>query len=160
LAERRGKIKRDFRPKYDNCDPSKQSGKLKAGRVTTGWLGKPETEVSDSMNLNLKLGAGALIVGAAITAAGCSNSGASSNMADAATASPARQNAEDKMPRINVQEAKKLIAEGKAVIIDVRAEDAYKTAHIEGANNVPLDKIETGNFKDLPKDKLIIAYCS
>lgn len=109
------------------------------------------------MNKILKLGAGALIAGAVITAAGCSTSGAPTNTADAA--SHAHQNAEDKMPRINVQEARKLAEEGKALIIDVRGEDAYKMSHIKGAANVPLNKLEAGDFKDLPKDKLIVAYC-
>ncbi|HZF41395.1 MAG TPA: rhodanese-like domain-containing protein [Blastocatellia bacterium] len=121
------------------------------------------------MNMILKLGAGALIVGTAITAAGCSNTGASTHTADAATAGaqpahsapsiPPYQNTDDKIPRINVAEAKKLIAEGKAVIIDVRSEDTYKMSHIKGASNVPLSKLQAGDFKDLPKDKLIIAYC-
>jgi 3-mercaptopyruvate sulfurtransferase SseA len=117
----------------------------------------------------LKLGAGALIVGTAITAGGCANSDTSSHgVGAAASAAPASsdtsapsyvQNAEEKMPRISVEEAKKLVAEGKAVLIDVRSADSYKASHIKGAPNVPLSKMEAGDFKDLPKDKLIIAYC-
>jgi hypothetical protein len=123
------------------------------------------------MNMILKLGAGALTVGMAVVAAGCAKSGAATHTADAATASapPAHsaasipsppQNAEDKAPRIKVEEAKKLVAEGKAVIVDVRGIDAYKMSHIKGALDVPLSKLEAGDFKDLPKDKPIIAYCS
>jgi hypothetical protein len=123
------------------------------------------------MNMILKLGAGAMIAGMAIAAAGCAKSGASTPTAGVATAnaqpshsavatpSPA-QNAEDKMPRINVGEARKLIEEGKAVIIDVRGHDSYKTSHIKGALNFPIDKLEAGDLKDLPKDKRIIAYCA
>lgn len=119
----------------------------------------------------LKLGATTLTVGMAMTAAGCAKSGASSHTADAAKAiaQPAHsavslpsppQNSEDKMPRVNVEEARKLVADGKAVIIDVRGADAYKTSHIKGALDVPLKKLEAGDFKDLPNDKRIIAYCS
>jgi len=124
------------------------------------------------MNMILKLGASALTVSMAITAAGCAKSGASTPVAGAATAgepsaqpaaaipSPhAHQNAEDKMPRVKVDVAKKLVAEGKAIIIDVRGADAYKMSHIKGALDVPLNKLEAGDFKDLPKDKTIIAYC-
>jgi len=122
------------------------------------------------MNMILKLGAGALIVGTAITAGGCANSDTSSHAVGAAAASAAPassdtpapsyvQNAEEKMPRISVEEAKKLVAEGKAVLIDVRSAESYKSSHIKGAPNVPLSKLESGDFKDLPKDKLIIAYC-
>ncbi|MBO0724204.1 MAG: rhodanese-like domain-containing protein [Blastocatellia bacterium] len=122
------------------------------------------------MNMILKLGAGALIVGTAIMAGGCANSDTSSHAAGSATASAAPassgtsapsyvQNAEEKMPRISVEEAKKMVAEGKAVLIDVRNAESYKTSHIKGAPNVPLSKLEAGDFNDLPKDKLIIAYC-
>jgi 3-mercaptopyruvate sulfurtransferase SseA len=117
------------------------------------------------MNIILKLGASALTVGLAITAAGCAKSGASTATAgglsaNSATATPfPGQNAEDKMPRVKVEEARKLVEEGKAIIIDVRGAEGYKTSHIKGAPNVPLNKLEAGDFKDLPKDKIIIAYC-
>jgi rhodanese-related sulfurtransferase len=73
--------------------------------------------------------------------------------------SHAHQNAEDKMPRVKVEEAKKMIAEGKAVIIDVRGAEAYKMSHIKGALDIPLNKLEARDFKNLPKDKFLIAYC-
>jgi 3-mercaptopyruvate sulfurtransferase SseA len=122
------------------------------------------------MNMILKLGVSALTIGMAITAAGCAKSGASTPTASATAAgaqaaqsatavtSPP-QNAEEKIPRVKVEEAKKLVAEGKAIIIDVRLGDSYKVSHIKGAIEVPLNKVEAGDFKDLPKDKLIIAYC-
>src|SRR5262245_29740179 len=123
------------------------------------------------MNMNLKLGVSALTIAMAITAAGCAKSGVSTATVGATTAGssaaqsttaipPPNQNAEEKIPRVKVEEAKKLVAEGKAIIIDVRGADAYKASHIKGALDVPLTKLNEGEFKDLPKDKLIIAYCS
>ena len=123
------------------------------------------------MNMILKLGVSALTIGMAITAAGCAKSGASTPTVGATKAGasaaqsttaipPPTQNAEDKIPRVKVDEAKKMIAEGKAIIIDVRGADAYKMSHIKGALDIPLTKLDTGEIKDLPKDKLIIAYCS
>lgn len=123
------------------------------------------------MKMILKLGRGALIVATASLAFACAKSGADAKPASAAaptvvaannaTPSPSPgQNPEDKIPRINVEEAKKLLAEGKAVIIDVRGTDLYKASHIKGSLDVPLNKLETGDFKGLPKDKRIIAYCS
>jgi len=123
------------------------------------------------MNIILKLGVSALTIGMAITAAGCAKSGASTRTVGATTAGssaaqsttvipPPTQNAEDKIPRVKVDEAKKLVAEGKAIFIDVRGADAYKNSHIKGALDVPLTKLNDGEFKDLPSDKLIIAYCS
>ena len=123
------------------------------------------------MNLILKLGAGALTAGMAIAAADCAKSGAPTHTSGPATANakPAHsatptfshpQNAEDSMPRVNVEEARRLIAEGKAVIIDVRGADSYKKSHIKGALDFPMSKLEAGDVKDLPKDKRIIAYCA
>ena len=116
------------------------------------------------MNLILKLGTGALTAGMAIAAAGCAKSGAATTNAQPAHSSTPSlspsQNAEDKMPRVNVEEARRLLAEGKAVIIDVRDADNYKASHIKGALHFPTDKLEAGDLKDLPKDKRIIAYCA
>jgi len=69
-------------------------------------------------------------------------------------------NPEDKMPRVKVDEARKLVEEGKAVIVDVRGTEAYKLGHIKGALDIPLAQIESGNYTGLPKDKRIIAYCT
>jgi rhodanese-related sulfurtransferase len=44
--------------------------------------------------------------------------------------------------------------------VDVRSADAYKIGHIKGSINLPLDKIQAGDYKDLPRDKRIITYCS
>jgi 3-mercaptopyruvate sulfurtransferase SseA len=122
------------------------------------------------MKMNLKLGGGALIAAVAIAGAGCSKSGVGANLAGAAVKStppansaapniPPPQDSEDKTPRISVEEARKMVADGKAIIIDVRGTEAYKMAHIKGALDVPLYKLEAGDFKDLPKDKRVIAYC-
>ena len=65
----------------------------------------------------------------------------------------------DEAPRITVEEAKKAFDEGKAFIIDARAEEAYKAEHIKGAVNIRHDNLDA-RLKDLPKDKTIIVYCS
>jgi rhodanese-related sulfurtransferase len=53
----------------------------------------------------------------------------------------------------------KLVKEGKAVVIDVRSQDAYDAGHIPGAKLIPSGEI-TVRANELPKDKLIITYCS
>lgn len=60
------------------------------------------------------------------------------------------------VPRISVVDAKKEVDAGTAVIVDSRAEAAYKAEHIAGSINV------TGEtqFDRLPKGKKIIVYCS
>lgn len=115
------------------------------------------------------LSRGALILASACLALACSKLAASTAPAgttavatpDAAAAAPApSQNPEDKMPRIRPEEAKKLVDDGKAVIIDVRGTEAYKISHIKGSIDYPLTKVEAGDFTGLPKGKRIIAYCT
>ena len=72
---------------------------------------------------------------------------------------PASAPTPDEAPRITVEEAKKALDEGKAFIIDARAEEAYKAEHIKGAVNIRHDNLDA-RLKDLPKDKTIIVYCS
>jgi rhodanese-related sulfurtransferase len=61
--------------------------------------------------------------------------------------------------RINVKDAHKAISEGKAVMVDVRSEDAYKVSHIKGAHLVSTDKI-VEHSKEHFKGKQVITYCS
>jgi 3-mercaptopyruvate sulfurtransferase SseA len=122
------------------------------------------------MKTLLHLAAGALLVAIASIAFGCSHGDSGVGSANAPTSAPPAtaaaptpavpQNPEDSMPRINIEETKKLLADGKAVIIDVRGTDSYKIEHIKGAIDYPLAKLEEGDFKGLPRDKRIIAYCA
>ena len=65
----------------------------------------------------------------------------------------------DTAPRISLEEAKADFDKKDAIFVDTRAEDAYKVEHIKDAISIPLGSPET-RFKELPKDKKIIAYCS
>ncbi len=115
---------------------------------------------------------GALLMAAAMLGLACNklyangdngNAAATPNATAATPAAPAPHvsgNPEDKMPRVKVQDAIKEVADGKAVVIDVRGTDAYKMAHIKGALDAPLTKLEGKDFSGLPKDKRIIAYCT
>jgi 3-mercaptopyruvate sulfurtransferase SseA len=72
-----------------------------------------------------------------------------------ATATPYQDGAR----RVTIDEMESLVKEGKAVIIDVRSQDSYDTGHIPGAKLIPAGEIVT-RINELPKDKLIITYCS
>lgn len=63
------------------------------------------------------------------------------------------------VPKISVEDAKKEVDVGKAIIVDSRAESAYKFEHIAGAINVPAGSPED-KLNALPKDKNILIYCS
>ena len=47
---------------------------------------------------------------------------------------------------------------GDIIIIDVRPEEEYKIAHIEGALSIPLPDFHE-RVNELPADKAIVAYC-
>ena len=65
----------------------------------------------------------------------------------------------DGVRRVTIEELEALTKEGKAVVVDVRSEDSYNAGHIPGARLIPLDDIGT-RYKELPREKLIITYCS
>ncbi|MBS2132231.1 ArsR family transcriptional regulator (plasmid) [Burkholderia thailandensis] len=63
--------------------------------------------------------------------------------------------------RLTLESSRSLLEKvraGEAVLIDVRPEPEFRTAHLPGARSVPLDELEK-RIKDLPDDKEIIAYC-
>ena len=62
-------------------------------------------------------------------------------------------------PRISGEEAVKLAAKGEAVVVDVRAKLAWQENHAEGSLSIPASEI-AARVAELPKDKLIVAYCT
>lgn len=47
---------------------------------------------------------------------------------------------------------------GEIVLLDVRPEEEYNHKHLNGAKSIPLPQLKK-RFSDLPKDKIIVAYC-
>jgi len=89
------------------------------------------------------------------------NNPTSSTAASPPVASPSvPASPEDKMPRVRAEEAMELVKANQAVIIDVRGTTLFDQEHIEGAIDFPLDRLNTKDFKGLPRDKRIIAYCT
>jgi len=70
------------------------------------------------------------------------------------------QNPENLVPRIRAEDAIRSVNENQAVVIDVRGTLAYDEEHIKGALDFGLERIEKKDFKGLPRDKQIIAYCT
>lgn len=62
-------------------------------------------------------------------------------------------------PRISPADAKKALDSGKAVLVDVRAADAWREEHAKGAINIPSMELYA-RLGELPKDKQVIAYCT
>ena len=96
------------------------------------------------------------VLGLAILA-GC-NSNEQSRSTRTAGASSAPTPA-DGVRRIGVPELQELAGKNQVFIVDVRNEDAYNIAHIRGAKLIPLNDVEK-RAGELPKDRLIVTYCS
>ena len=74
-------------------------------------------------------------------------------------APPAPAQPADSVRRVTIDELKTLLAENKAVVVDVRGDAAFKLGHIKGALMIPAPEIDR-HADELPKDKLIVTYCS
>jgi 3-mercaptopyruvate sulfurtransferase SseA len=79
------------------------------------------------------------------------------NGASPAPTAPAPPN--DGVRRITTDELRDALAKGTAIVVDVRSEAAYKEGHIKGARFIPTTEI-LAKANELPKDKLIVTYCS
>ena len=93
----------------------------------------------------------------AFALSGC-NSAEQKNKGPIAIASPAAP-APDGARRITVSELKDLVAKNQAVVIDVRNEASYNSGHIRGSKLIPEADLPN-HLNELPKDKLIVTYCS
>ena len=83
----------------------------------------------------------------------------SKTKADAQKAVAAASPYPDGARRVTIEEMESLLKEGKAVVIDVRTQDSFDAGHIPGAKLIPAADI-VNHLNELPKDKLIITYCS
>ncbi len=61
--------------------------------------------------------------------------------------------------RISGEEARQAVVKGEAVLVDVRSKDAYEAGHAKGAISLPVPDLSS-RAGELPKDKLIITYCT
>jgi predicted sulfurtransferase len=61
--------------------------------------------------------------------------------------------------RISVKELHDLYEKGNVLIIDTRAESAYKDEHIKGSISMPTGTV-LARVDELPRDKMIVAYCT
>jgi rhodanese-related sulfurtransferase len=52
-----------------------------------------------------------------------------------------------------------LYQKGDVVIIDTRADSAYKDEHIKGSISMPTGTVLT-RLDELPRNKMIVAYCT
>ena len=65
----------------------------------------------------------------------------------------------DNARRITAEELYKLWEKGDVLIIDTRTEPSYKESHIKGAILIPAGDV-LAKADELPRDKMIVAYCT
>ena len=76
-----------------------------------------------------------------------------------ASPAPQAQAPSDGARRVTVAELKDLLDKNEAVVIDVRNQASYDMGHVRGARLIPEAEIAS-HLDQLPKDKLIVTYCS
>jgi 3-mercaptopyruvate sulfurtransferase SseA len=73
--------------------------------------------------------------------------------------SPAPAVPSDGARRVTVAELKDLLAKDEAIVLDVRNQTSYDLGHIRGAKLIPEAEV-VGHIAELPRNKLIVTYCS
>jgi predicted sulfurtransferase len=107
----------------------------------------------------------ALAAACAVLLAACKATDTAGNLrADSTTMnSPAQPvqaaNPAEAAPRITVAELQQKLERGEAVVYDTRAKTAYDQEHIRGALSMPTGEVAT-RTGEMPKDKLIVFYCT
>jgi predicted sulfurtransferase len=90
--------------------------------------------------------------------AGC-NSAEQSKTSPVAVGSPVIKGPDDGARRVTVAELKDLLAKNEAFVIDVRNQASFDAGHIRGSKLIPEAEV-LNHASELPKDKLIVTYCS
>jgi 3-mercaptopyruvate sulfurtransferase SseA len=77
----------------------------------------------------------------------------------AATPQPPPPPPADNARRITVAALHDLYQKNNVLIIDTRADTAYKDEHIKGSISMPTGTV-LSRVDELPRDKMIVAYCT
>jgi hypothetical protein len=108
----------------------------------------------------------AAVVLAVVMLAGCNSQDMKGNVASRSrqpTTTPASSSTQnvpgDGVRRITTVELRDALDKGTAIVIDTRPVESYKQSHIKGSISVPLDQVAS-RVNELPRDKMIVAYCS
>jgi 3-mercaptopyruvate sulfurtransferase SseA len=61
--------------------------------------------------------------------------------------------------RITIDQLDAMVKNGQAYIVDVRNQASYDIGHIPGSRLIPAGEI-ANHLNELPRDKMIVTYCS
>ena len=106
----------------------------------------------------------AAVVLAVLMLAACNSKEPKGNVAGSPSAttppsSPAQNVPSDGVRRITTVELRAALDKGRAIVIDTRPRDSYKQNHIKGSISIPVDEV-ANRITELPRDKMIVTYCS
>jgi 3-mercaptopyruvate sulfurtransferase SseA len=65
----------------------------------------------------------------------------------------------DGVKRVTTIEVRDALEKGTAIVVDVRGDSVYKQSHIKGSISIPENQI-AARISELPRDKMIVTYCS
>jgi hypothetical protein len=65
----------------------------------------------------------------------------------------------DGVKRVTTVELREALEKGTAIVVDVRGDSVYKQNHIKGSISIPEAQIAS-RVSELPRDKMIVTYCS
>ncbi|HET6973826.1 MAG TPA: rhodanese-like domain-containing protein [Pyrinomonadaceae bacterium] len=102
----------------------------------------------------------ALIVCAAAVLAACNAADHSANTNTKPAQLPGSDTVyADGARRVTADEMDTMVKNGQAIIIDVRNQASFDMGHIPGAKLIPAGEI-LNHLNELPRDKMIVTYCS
>lgn len=61
--------------------------------------------------------------------------------------------------RVTIAELESMMKDGKVLVVDVRNQESFDEGHIPGSKLIPSGEI-LNHVQELPRDKLIVTYCS
>jgi rhodanese-related sulfurtransferase len=59
---------------------------------------------------------------------------------------------------ISVEEARRKLDAGEAIMLDVREADEWRAGHVAGATHIPLGGL-AGRLGELPRDREVLLFC-
>jgi cytoskeletal protein RodZ len=137
--------------------------KSKRSRSRTTVAKKRKKQSAGFTSLLIPIGVGvvvvAIIIGAIIS---IENRPPAANVsASVVTAQPGATNPipYPEVPRISVQDTKRQLENGQAVVVDVRSRTSFEQSHIAGSISIPESEIDA-RLDELPRDKDVILYCT
>jgi len=102
----------------------------------------------------------ALIVAAAVVFAACNAADTTVNNKPAPAPAPGSDTVyADGARRVTTTELENMLKNGEAIVVDVRNQASYDVGHIPGSRLIPAGEI-LNHVNELPRDKMIVTYCS